>query len=191
MTIICETDRLRIRNWRDEDLDLMHVINSDEEVMAFFPGRRDRQQCAELLQTLKREIAETGYGFFALELKDTGESIGFGGLAMPRIEAILPEDTVEIGWRLATPYWGNGYATEAARALLRVGFKERGLDEIVSFAVFNNHRSLAVMERIGMKPDPSRSFDHPRIPDTHPQLRRHVLYALTRDDWSEQEEAGS
>lgn len=191
MTIICETDRLRIRNWRDEDLDLMHVINSDEEVMAFFPGRRDRQQCAELLQTLKSEIAETGYGFFALELKDTGEPIGFGGLAMPRIEAILPEDTVEIGWRLATPYWGNGYATEAARALLRVGFKERGLDEIVSFAVFNNHRSLAVMERIGMKPDPSRSFDHPRIPDTHPQLRHHVLYALTRDDWSEQEEAGS
>lgn len=187
MTHICETDRLYIRNWRDEDLDLMHVINSDEDVMAFFPGRRNRQQCAELLQVLKKQIAETGYGFFALERKDSGQPIGFGGLAMPDLEPILPEGTVEIGWRLATPHWREGYATEAAKALLRLGFRDRGLDEIVSFAVFNNHRSLAVMERIGMKPDPSRSFDHPRIPDTHPQLRRHTLYALNRNDWLEME----
>ncbi|MCR9135534.1 MAG: GNAT family N-acetyltransferase [Alphaproteobacteria bacterium] len=189
MTHICETDRLHIRNWRDEDLDLMHVINSDEDVMAFFPRRRTREQCADLLQVLKKEISETGYGFFALERKDTGEPIGFCGLAMPRIEPILPEGTVEIGWRLATPHWKKGYATEAAMAMLKLGFTERGLEEIVSFAVFNNQRSLAVMERIGLKPDPSRDFDHPRIPDTHPQLRRHTFYALSRDEWDEMERA--
>lgn len=181
--IICETDRLRIRNWRDDDLDLMHIINSDRDVMAFFPFRRDRQQCVELLQVLQKRIAETGYGFFALELKETGEPIGFAGLAMAGIEPILPEGTVEIGWRLATPHWGKGYATESAQALLKVGFNERGLREIVSFAVYNNHRSMAVMQRIGMKQDPSRSFDHPRVPETHPQLRRHTLYTLTSDDW--------
>ncbi len=181
--IICKTDRLRIRNWRNEDIDLMHVINSDDEVMAFFPNRRDRQQSLEMLQRARDIIARTGYGFFALELKRTGEPIGFAGLSVPELQPVLPEDTVEIGWRLARPHWGQGYASEAARELLRLGFDERGLEEIVSFAVFNNHRSLAVMRRIGMTHDPTRDFDHPRVPDTHPELRRHVLYAISGETW--------
>ena len=181
--IICETERLIVRNWRDSDIDLMHTINSDEQVMEFFPGRRDRHQCVELIHRLQKTIAETGYGFFAVELRETGETIGFAGLSKPDIHPVLPDETIEIGWRLAVPYWGKGYATESAIELLRLGFLDRNLQEIVSFAVHDNHRSTAVMERIGLKPDPSRDFDHPRIPDTHPHLKRHVLYAVTRDAW--------
>ena len=60
------------------------------------------------------------------------------------------------------------------------------MEEIVSFAVTDNHRSTAVMKRIGMAHDPARDFDHPRIPDTHPQLKRHVPYAVIADKWRRQ-----
>lgn len=91
---------------------------------------------------------------------------------------------MEIGWRLATRFWGHGYVTEAAQSLLVMAFDEKETPEIVSFAVHDNHRSTAVMERIGLKRDPSRDFDHPRVPeDTHPHLRPHVTYALTLEEW--------
>ena len=67
--------------------------------------------------------------------------------------------------------------------MLALAFDRLGTDEVISFAVWNNRRSTAVMERLGMRRDESRDFDHPAVPDSHPQLRRHVLYALSRDDW--------
>ena len=180
--IITESDRLLIRNWRDDDLDLFHEINSDPQVMEFFPARRNRQQALETMQMIRGEIAETGYGFFALERKADGKPIGFAGLAIVNIEP-MPEGTIEIGWRLAAPFWGKGYASEAGVELLRLGFVDRGLTEIVAFAVTNNVRSTAVMDRLGMTHDPSRDFDHPRIPDSNPHLKRHVLYAIDAEDW--------
>ena len=96
----------------------------------------------------------------------------------------LSPGTIEIGWRLTPEFWGKGYVTEAARAWLAFGFETLGVDEIVSFAVWNNNRSTAVMERIGMTADPSRDFDHPGIPDSHPHLKQHVFYALSRREWS-------
>jgi ribosomal-protein-alanine N-acetyltransferase len=84
---------------------------------------------------------------------------------------------VEIGWRLARSSWGNGYATEAARAVLSFGFEEAGLSEVVSFTTVANQRSRAVMERIGMRRDPADDFDHPGLPLGHPQ-RPHVLYRI-------------
>lgn len=101
----------------------------------------------------------------------------------PTLEPHLPDGTVEIGWRLALRHWGKGYVTEAARALLDYGFSERKLGEIVAIAVPANTRSTAVMTRIGMRPDSKRDFDHSGVPDTHPHLRRHVLYATTAEEW--------
>lgn len=184
--MITQTPRLIIRNWQDSDEELFFHINSDETVMEFFPGRRDRQQSREMMHMLTGWINKTGYGFFALEKKDDGAPIGFAGLSITDLEPHLPRDTVEIGWRLAADHWRNGFATEAAKALLRLGFEERGLDEIVSFAVAANTRSTAVMERIGMRYDPARDFDHPRIPETHPHLRHHVVYTLSADEWQQQ-----
>jgi RimJ/RimL family protein N-acetyltransferase len=85
---------------------------------------------------------------------------------------------VEVGWRLARAHWGKGYATEAARAALAFGFEQVGLNEIVSFTVPANTRSIAVMERLGMTRNPADDFDHPSLPEGSP-LRRHVLYRLT------------
>lgn len=184
--MITESERLIIRNWRDGDEELFYHINSDETVMEFFPMRRNRQQSAEMMDVLKDRINKTGYGFFALEKKADGQPIGFAGLSIPDLEPHLPKGTVEIGWRLGADHWRRGYATEAARELLRLGFEDRGLEEIVSFAVEANTRSTAVMQRIGMRRDPSRDFDVPGVPDTHPHLQPHVLYALTREEWRRQ-----
>jgi ribosomal-protein-alanine N-acetyltransferase len=86
---------------------------------------------------------------------------------------------VEIGWRLAAEYWGRGYATEGARAVLTFGFQTLALGEIVSFTVPGNVRSRQVMERIGMVHDSADDFDHPALPEEH-RLRRHVLYRIAR-----------
>jgi RimJ/RimL family protein N-acetyltransferase len=184
------TERLILRNWEERDRDLFFRINSNDRVMAFFPFRRDRAAADAMLDRLRREIAADGYGFAAVELAATGACAGFAGLARADyLEPALPAGAVENGWRLAPEFWGRGYATEAARAWLAFGFEALGLPEIISFAVWNNHRSTAVMERIGMSRDAAGDFDHPKVPDTHPELRRHVLYRLRREDWPGRDKA--
>jgi len=181
--IVTETTRLIVRNWTDGDRPLFHEINTDPEVMAFFPYRRSRDEADALMDIMRERIRDTGYGFYALELKESGEPIGFCGINRTALDPYLPTGTVEIGWRLARRFWGGGLVTEAASELLRFGFEVRKLEEIVSFAVPANGRSTAVMERIGMKRRPERDFSHPRVPDTHPHLKPHVVYTLTREEW--------
>ena len=177
------TRRLILRNWEDRDRNLFHRINSDERVMEFFPFRRDRAESDTFLDRLREGIAECGYSFSAIEIAATGDCVGFCGLKEPGLDSVFPAGTIEIGWRLAPEYWGKGYVTEAAQAWLGFGFETLSLDEVVSFAVWNNARSTAVMERLGMLRDTSGDFDHPNVPDTHPHLRRHVLYRLSKRDW--------
>lgn len=183
-----ETERLVVRNWRGGDRAVFHEINSDPRVMEFFPFRRDRTASDQMMDRLAARIDADGFGLTAIELRETGECLGFTGLAEPGLEPILPGDAVEIGWRLAHRHWGKGFVTEAARAWLRVGFEQMGLDEIVSFAVADNKRSTAVMERLGLRHDPSRDFLHPRVPDDQPRLKPHVLYAITREQWQAQQD---
>ncbi|ENN87691.1 GCN5-related N-acetyltransferase [Rhizobium freirei PRF 81] len=182
--IIAETERLVIRNWRETDRDLAYEINSDETVMEFFPFRRNRAEADAFFDRVHSMIAETGLGLCALELKESGEAIGYCGLMRTdHLEPFIPAGTVEIGWRLATRQWGKGLVSEAAHALLALGFETLGLNEIVSFAVHNNVRSTAVMERIGMHRVEGGDFDHPGVSETHSHLKRHVLYRLAAAEW--------
>ncbi|MDI7863684.1 GNAT family N-acetyltransferase [Rhizobiaceae bacterium n13] len=186
---ILETERLTVRNWAEEDRDLFHEINADRKVMEFFPFRRTRPESNLLFDHVRDMIRDTGLGFYAVALKETDEAMGFCGLALANVSPMLPDESVEIGWRLATRFWGNGYVTEAATALLGHGFERHGLPEIVSFAVASNRRSIAVMKRIGMQADPSRDFKHPRVPDNYPHLKHHVFYRMTREEWRERQAA--
>lgn len=187
MTPRIETERLVLRPWQDRDRDLFYEINSDSEVMAFFPFRRTREQSDEFFDTLLRDQGKR-LVFAALELRPTGECIGFCGLHEGDIEPHFPPGTIEIGWRLARRFWGKGYVTEAGRAALAHGFDTLGLGEIVSFAVHDNNRSTAVMERLGLKRDAASDFDYVKIPDTHPHLKRHLCYRLTKRDWDDGKE---
>jgi RimJ/RimL family protein N-acetyltransferase len=179
------TPRLVIRNWEERDRELFHHINSDERVMEFFPFRRTRQQADEVMDQLRAAIDARGFGLAAVELANSGETIGYAGLSPVIIPPVIPAEEIEIGWRLAAKHWGQGYASEAASALLRFGFRDLEFEEIISFAVATNVRSIAVMQRIGLRYDEKSDFDHPRVPEAQPHLRPHVLYRLTRQDWRE------
>jgi RimJ/RimL family protein N-acetyltransferase len=181
------TQRLILREWRASDRDLFREINADSKVMEFFPFRRSHEQSDAALSRVNDMIPATGYGFYALELRETGEPMGFCGIAPVDLPGIFPFGTLEIGWRLATRYWGNGYVTEAGQSLLKMAFDEKQTPEIVSFAVAANHRSTAVMQRLGLKRDEARDFIHPKVPDTHPHLQHHVTYSLTLAEWAAQQ----
>lgn len=180
------TERLILRNWEHRDRDLFFRINADPRVMEFFPFRRTRDEADAFFDRLRAEVETRGHGFAAAEIVASGECIGFVGLKETSLEPLIPAGIPEIGWRLAPEHWGKGYVTEAARAWLDYGFRDLQAPEIVSFAVASNDRSTAVMRRLGMTADPSRDFDHPNVPDTHPALRRHVFYSLSRESWQRQ-----
>ena len=174
------TDRLVLRRWRDEDLAPFAALNGDPETMSYFPATLSREESDALVQRVERHFEKEGFGLFAVEVPGVTPFIGFVGL-WP-VDFLVP--AVEIGWRLEKQWWGNGYATEAARSVLAFAFSELGLDEIVSFTTEHNVASQRVMQRIGMTNDPNDNFEHPRIAPDHP-LRPHVLYRITRATWEE------
>lgn len=171
------TPRLLLRLWRDDDLEPFAALNADPCVMRHFPKTLTRAESDAQARRIQGAIAERGFGFWALECPGTAPFIGFAGLSVPSFDAPFTP-CIEIGWRLARAYWGNGYATEAARAALTHGFTTLGFPEIVAFAARANTRSIAVMRRIGMITDPAEDFLHPALPPDHP-IRPHVLFRIT------------
>lgn len=172
------TNRLLLRHWRQSDNEPFAVMNADPRVMEHFPGPLSRAESDALAGRIAAGLDDRGWGLWAVEVTGGEPFVGFVGLAVPYFQASFTP-CVEIGWRLAYGVWGRGYATEAAREVLRQAFGSLGFDEVVSFAVPANHRSLAVMERLGMSP--SGEFDHPGFPDGS-ALRRHLLYRIGRPD---------
>lgn len=184
MTAIIElqTPRLKLRQWLDKDFPVFAAMNADPGVMQFYPALLTNKQSNAMAEKLRSLIAQKGWGFWAVELLADQQFIGFVGLHEPTYD--LPvTPCVEIGWRLAKEYWGRGYATEAGKASLTVAFGRLHLSRVYSFASIGNHKSRAVMERLGMI-NTGRNFEHPVIPEGHP-LREHVLYEITRSTWLE------
>lgn len=175
---IIETPRLILRGMRDSDMQAFAAMNADARVMEFFPAPLTPPESDALARRIDDHFVAHGHSFWAVEVAGVADFVGLAGLLVPSFEAHFTP-CVEIGWRFASVFWGKGYATEAARALLEFGFDRAGLDEIVSFTVPANQRSRRVMERIGMTHDPAEDFDHPNIPGGDP-LRRHVLYRSRR-----------
>jgi RimJ/RimL family protein N-acetyltransferase len=176
------TERLVLRRWRADDRDAFAALNADPVVMEHFPAVQDRATSDASVDRFERQLAEHGWGLWAVERRDTGEFIGFTGLN-PLTDDMPPAPGVEIGWRLAYPHWGHGFAPEAAAAALGVAFDGLGLGEVVSFTTTANVRSRRVMTKLGLRHDPARDFDHPRTPGWSGQ--RHVLYAISEKEWRE------
>ncbi|HET6820724.1 MAG TPA: GNAT family N-acetyltransferase [Candidatus Limnocylindria bacterium] len=175
------TKRLLLRPWRDEDREPFAAMNADPVVMEHFPGTMSRQASDALVDRFRAHWQELGWGVWAVEIPAEAPFIGFVGLSRQDAPGY---PVVEVGWRLARPFWGRGYATEGAQRGLGLGFGALALDGVVSFTVPQNTRSRAVMERIGMHHDAAEDFDHPRVdPLAYPHMVRHVLYRITRDDW--------
>jgi RimJ/RimL family protein N-acetyltransferase len=180
-----ETERLILRRWRDEDVEPFAALNADQTAMRFMPSVSTRAETEAMVGRILAHFEAHGFGLWAVEVPGVAPFIGFVGMQRPSFEAHFTP-CVEIGWRLAPAHWGKGYATEAARAVLRQGFENLTLDQIVSMTVPANKPSWSVMERIGMTRDPTDDFDHPRLPAGH-KFQRHVLYRLNAEDWRRQQ----
>ena len=174
------TPRLLLRAWCEPDREPFAALNADAQTMRYFPVPISCEASDASIDAWQAQIDERGWGNWAVERRDTQEFIGFVGLTVPK--RVLPfSPCVEIGWRLARAHWGQGFATEAARAVLRAGFQQIGLGEIVSFTTLLNLPSRAVMGRIGMI-DAQQNFEHPGVPEGH-AFRMHCLYRLRREQW--------
>jgi RimJ/RimL family protein N-acetyltransferase len=169
-----ETARLLLRRWRESDRAPFAELNGDPQTLVHFPATLSRVESDALVDRIEANFADRGWGLWALEVKDTGQFIGFTGLS-PLTPGGIPAEGVEIGWRLPRTAWHHGYATEAAIAARDVAFGGIGLPELWSFTAELNTPSQAVMRRIGMTE--SARFSHPRVPEGSP-LRPHVLYHL-------------
>ena len=177
MALSLRTSRLLLRPWRDEDLAAFAEMSEDPIVMEYLLSLSHRGLSAEAwVARARAHWDEHGFGQWVVELPGAASFIGVVGLGVVSYEAAFTP-VVELAWRLARPYWGRGYATEAARAALDYGFCQLGLTEIVAVTVPANQRSRRVMERLGMTRAPEDDFDHPSIPEG--PLRRHMLYRLS------------
>lgn len=177
------TERLVLRRWDERDLEPFAALNGDPETMRYFPAPLTRKESDLLAARIEAGFEADGFGLWAVEVPGVARCAGFVGLARVGFQAPF-DRAVEIGWRLDRRYWGQGYATEAARAALDFGFGPCGLREVVSFTAAINRPSRAVMERLGMHRDPADDFVHPRIPADH-RLQPHVLYRLARPEWEQ------
>lgn len=175
-----KTRRLQLRQWVPGDREPFAAMSADPQVMEYFPNTLSRSESDCVAEKCQSLITENGWGVWAVELLEAKEFIGIVGLHIPHAD--LPcSPCVEILWRLARTHWGHGYATEAASAVLQVGFEQLHLQEIVSFAVVDNHRSRAVMERLNMF-DTGETFDHPEVQKSS-HLREHCIYMISQERW--------
>lgn len=169
------TDRLIMREWTQDDIKPFAAINAEPAVNRYLPAMNEAQSAAWIARA-SAHFAAHGWGFWALEERDTGCLIGLCGLNTVAWEAHFTP-AIEIGWRLATRCHGQGYAHEAALRAIDFAFSGLETDRIVSFTVPANTASWGLMKRLGMTR--LEDFDHPNLPDGH-ALKRHVLYELKR-----------
>ncbi|MER9559200.1 GNAT family N-acetyltransferase [Mesorhizobium sp. M0323] len=175
------TQRLLLREWKDEDVEPIVRMVSDPRVGKYLSNIGDRAAIEVWINRERERFKRLGYGLLAIERLDTSGFVGFCGLINVDYQAHFTP-AVEISWRLDPDYWGHGYATEAAAAVLDFGFENLKLDQIVANAAVGNVASQRVMERIGMSHDLNDDFDHPLKAADDP-LRRQVLYRLRYQDW--------
>ena len=175
-----ETARLILRPWEERDRAPFAAFNADPKVMETLPAVMSRVESDAMIDRIMDGFNERGWGWFAVERKSDGAFIGATGLGVPSFNASFTP-CVELAWRQASGFWGQGYVSEAARACVRYAFDVLGETYLYAFTTPDNARSRAVMERIGMSHLAGGDFDHPNLSEGH-RLRRHVLYRIDAPD---------
>ena len=173
------TPRLTLRPWRDEDLDAFAALNCDAEVMRYYPYILTREQSGETLDWYRNMLEHDSFGPWVLERRTDSRFLGVAGLWRTQFQAAFTP-SIEVGWRLFSDVWGQGYATEAGQCCLAFGFHVLDLSEIISYTPRLNQASRRVMEKLGMQEQLDAAFLHPDIDPANP-LAQQVLYHITRD----------
>lgn len=173
--VLFTSDRLQFRSWKKEDLQNLITLNSNPLVMKYFPTLLHEEDCKKFLHSMQKQLEQNKFCYFAVEVIQTKEFIGFIGLS----KQTYPIDfnpSVDIGWRLHPKFWSKGYATEGAKACLQYGFNQINLKKILAVAPITNTNSIAVMQKIGMQK--VKEFEHPLLLE-YPTLKNCVVYEKT------------
>ena len=168
---VLETARLRLRRFRRGDVDAVFAIIGDEVAMRYYPKKFEFHDAAEWIERNLRRYEEHGNGLYAVTLRGCEEVIGDCGLIAQVVEG---EAQVEVGYHFRRDQWGNGYATEAAKACTALAFREFRESKVISLIRPENVRSRRVAERNGMKVQ--RLVMHAKLP--------HLVYAITREEFA-------
>ena len=174
-----ETDRLTLRNWRDEDRAPYLDFCRSPAVMACLGGPLTDAEVDAAIGRVRASQERNGFCFWVVERRADRAFLGYCGLKVADTPGTPVEDEIEIGWRLGEPYWGQGYAREAALASLRWAWANLSTPRVIAITVPANQRSWGLMERIGMTRRPELDFGHPMFPENHP-LHLHISYAVDR-----------
>ena len=179
-----ETKRLIIRDWLDSDIPHYIALNLDPHALRYFPRVYQKDESIADVIKFQHQLKIEGYTIYACELKSDNSFIGFVGLNKRTDMPFSP--CIEIGWRLLQKYWGKGYAPEAAKKCLEVGFNDFLINEIVAFTPKINLPSIRVMQKIGMHYIEEDDFHHYKLTKDH-QLSLHVLYKITNQQFQSQQ----
>lgn len=174
MSYLFTSQRLGFRTWLHSDLPKMAAINADVDVMKYFPEIQSAKQTQQFIDRMQKLYSKKGFCYFAVELLERNELIGFIGLSEQNFEADFTP-CVDIGWRLNKAYWAKGYATEGAKRVLQFAFSTLKLEQVVAIAPVINKGSEKVMQKIGMQK--IKTFNHPLMVDIE-RLRECVLYEI-------------
>lgn len=173
-TIYIKTDRLILRSWRESDRIPFAKMNGNRNVMKYFPKTLTEDESNAFIDRIVAEFEETGFGLYAVEIKETGEFIGYVGFHRFNFDVPFSPGW-EIGWRISDRFWHKGYATEAARACLRHARENNLFNKLYSFTAVHNIPSENVMKRIGMNYE--GTFMHPALSEGH-WLKEHKFYSI-------------
>jgi ribosomal-protein-alanine N-acetyltransferase len=174
--IVLETRRLILREFVPGDAEALARVLSDPETMRYYPAPFDRTGVEEWILRNRRRYETDSPGLWAIDLKSTGEMIGDCGITLQEVDG---EALPEVGYHLRRDLWGQGLATEAARACRDYGFTQMKVDFLVSLIRPENVPSCRVAERNGMK----------IWKETVRQALRHYVYRILRDEWMRQSES--
>ena len=173
---IITTKRLGLRNWCSSDIEPFGKMSQDKKVMEFFPKLLSKEECVDFIKRMQTHFQKYRFCYFAIDILETGEFIGFTGLLNQTYESKYTP-CVDIGWRLKKSSWGNGYATEAAKSCLDYAFSELKLNDIYAFATINNKSSEKIMNKIGM--NFIDTFNHPFLKE-YDDLKKCIVYTKNK-----------
>ena len=172
-----ETDRLRLRPYRPDDLDDLHAMLSDPEHMRWYPAPFDREQTTAWLERQIEGLRERGFALWIVEDRVTS---GFLGTAGPTLQVVEGVDEVEIGWHTRPGRKGEGIAPEAASAARDWAFATLDVDHLISLVRPENESSARVAEKIGMRVD--REVDYRGFRHRVYRIGREAIARVTRPE---------
>jgi [ribosomal protein S5]-alanine N-acetyltransferase len=176
-----ETERLRLRRFGPGEADLVFRVMGDPLVMRHYPGVYDLARSRIVLENVLAAYERLGYSMLVVERRSDGAFVGQVGLL--HWDDVDARADVEVAYMLVPERWGEGYATEAARACRDWAFEELGVDRVVSFIATENRPSIAVAQRNGMRR--LKRLQHNRFG------KPIYVYGISREEWSEGVTAGA